>query len=152
MEKNIKVNILEDVEMSQISFEKSGEYIFFEIYGDEGFYYNGKIESSSNSVKLVFDNPSDKLIFIKIVDRDQLNNDKTYTKFFNYTVRSIKKNISMKITRIEEEFNNNVDLESLLNNNYSNNASDNEDASDNENTSDNDNSDSEDDKSDTEDN
>lgn len=100
MSEKISIKLLENDGLTKILFNKSYKTILFELYGDNGFYYNGKISSNSNNINILFETVKDKIIFIKITEIGS-KKQKFYSKFFNFNKKIIKKNVSMKISNIE---------------------------------------------------
>ena len=137
MDCKISYKILNDASVTQINFNKTNNLINYEIYGNQNFFYNGKVESNSNNIFISFETPKDTLLFVKIIEFDYvLKSKNVHTKFIDYKHRTIKKNLSMEITPIdepEEDFNlSSLNLDSSNENSSDNDDSDNSDNEDSE--------------------
>lgn len=113
MAEKISIKLLENEGLTKILFNKNAKLVVFTIYGDCGFYYTGKISSNSNNISILFETTKDKVLFIKITEIKN-KHKKSYNRFFDFSKKKIKKNISMKISNIESKEENNLDYDSIL--------------------------------------
>lgn len=128
MDCKISYKILSEIGITQINFNKTNNLINYEIYGNQNFFYNGKIESNSKNIFISFETPNDTLLFVKIIEFDYvLKSKNVHTKFIDYKNRTITKNLSMEITPIEDN-NQNLHISTLNLDSNNENSSDNDDS------------------------